>query len=92
MQKDFERYKIHYDVWFRETTLHESGAVEETVKMLTDAGATYEQDGALWLQVRPRSAQKRTMFCAARTVSTPILQRISHTTATSSKPAALTGD
>ena len=50
MQKDLERYKIHYDVWFRESTLHESGAVEETVKMLTDAGVTYEQDGALWLR------------------------------------------
>ncbi len=50
MQKDLERYKIHYDVWFRESTLHDSGAVEETVKMLTDAGVTYEQDGALWLR------------------------------------------
>ena len=50
MQRDLERYKIHYDVWFRESTLHESGAVEETVKMLTDAGVTYEKDGALWLR------------------------------------------
>ena len=50
MQKDLERYKIHYDVWFRESTLHDSGAVEETVKMLSDAGVTYEQDGALWLR------------------------------------------
>ena len=26
MQRDLERYKIHYDVWFRESTLHASGA------------------------------------------------------------------
>ncbi len=50
MKKDLERYKIHYDVWFRESTLHESGAVAETVQMLTDAGVTYEKDGALWLR------------------------------------------
>ena len=58
MQRDLERYKIHYDVWFRESTLHESGAVEETVKMLTDAGATYEQDGALWLRSTAFGAEK----------------------------------
>lgn len=50
MQRDLERYKIHYDVWFRESGLHESGFVEETVGLLEKAGATYEQDGALWLR------------------------------------------
>ena len=50
MQRDLERYKIHYDVWFRESGLHSSGYVEETVKMLADKGATYEKEGALWLR------------------------------------------
>ena len=50
MQRDLERYKIHYDVWFRESGLHSSGYVEETVKMLSDKGATYEKEGALWLR------------------------------------------
>ena len=50
MQRDLARYKIQYDVWFRESTLHESGAVAQTVQLLTDAGVTYEKDGALWLR------------------------------------------
>ncbi len=50
MQADLERYKIHYDVWFRESTLHDSGFVRETCDALTAKGATYEQDGALWLR------------------------------------------
>lgn len=50
MQADLERYKIHYDVWFRESTLHDSGAVKETCDLLTAKGATYEKDGALWLR------------------------------------------
>ncbi len=58
MQRDLERYKIHYDVWFRESTLHDSGAVAETVQMLTDAGVTYEQDGALWLKSTAFGADK----------------------------------
>lgn len=50
MQRDLERYKIHYDVWFRESGLHDSGYVKETVDMLTAKGATYEKEGALWLR------------------------------------------
>lgn len=50
MQRDLERYKIHYDVWFRERGLHDSGYVKETVDMLTEKGATYEKEGALWLR------------------------------------------
>lgn len=58
MQRDLARYKITYDVWFRESTLHQSGAVEETVKMLSDAGVTYEKDGALWLRSTAFGAEK----------------------------------
>jgi len=49
MKADLRKYGIEYDQWFFESTLHESGYVEETVKMLTDKGWTYEKDGALWL-------------------------------------------
>ena len=49
MQEDLRRYKIEYDQWFFESELHESGYVAETVDKLTEAGYTYEQEGALWL-------------------------------------------
>ena len=50
MKADLERYLIHYDVWFFESTLHESGFVADTVQKLTDGGWTYEKEGALWLR------------------------------------------
>ena len=50
MKTDLQRYKINYDNWFYESTLHESGYVAETVSMLTEKGWTYEKDGALWLK------------------------------------------
>ena len=50
MKTDLERYKIHYDNWFYESSLHESGYVKETVDLLAERGWTYEKDGALWLR------------------------------------------
>jgi len=49
MKSDLQRYKIEYDQWFFESSLHESGYVAETVAKLTEAGYTYEKEGALWL-------------------------------------------
>ena len=50
MKADLERYKIFYDNWFFESSLHESGYVADTVDKLKEAGWTYEKDGALWLR------------------------------------------
>ena len=50
MQRDLERYRIHFDQWFLESSLHSSGYVAQTVQLLVDAGLTYEKDGALWLK------------------------------------------
>ena len=50
MKTDLQRYKINYDNWFYESSLHESGYVAETVDLLTERGWTYEKEGALWLK------------------------------------------
>ena len=50
MKADLQRYKIDYDTWFYESSLHNSGAVAETADLLTKRGWTYEKDGALWLK------------------------------------------
>ena len=50
MQSDLERYGIHYDKWFFESSLHESGFVADSVNKLGELGYTYEKDGALWLR------------------------------------------
>jgi arginyl-tRNA synthetase len=48
MKSDLGRYRIHFDVWFHESELHESGAVKDAVDELTARGLTYEKDGAVW--------------------------------------------
>lgn len=54
---DLERYRIHYDVWFPESKLH-NGAVEDAVAMLTAHGMTYEKEGALWYKATKFGAEK----------------------------------
>ncbi len=58
LKEDLERYRIYYDVWFRESTLHDSGAVKNAIKKLTDNDYTYEEDGALWLNCEKMGMEK----------------------------------
>jgi len=48
MKADLARYRIEFDNWFSETTLHESGAVMRAIDELTKRGYTYEKEGAVW--------------------------------------------
>lgn len=58
MKQHLERYRIHFDKWFLESSLHSSGYVAETVKLLEDGGYTYEKDDALWLRNTEFGADK----------------------------------
>ncbi|MDY5783966.1 MAG: arginine--tRNA ligase [Gemmiger sp.] len=54
LQRDLGKYRIEYDVWFHESDLHKSGAVDEVIRLLMDKGACYRaEDGAIMY----RSAQ-----------------------------------
>ena len=54
LQRDLGKYRIEYDVWFHESDLHKSGAVDEVIQILMDKGACYRaEDGAIMY----RSAQ-----------------------------------
>lgn len=58
LKEDLEKYRIFYDVWFRESTLHESGEVQNTIDLLTENGYTYKEDGALWLNCEKMGLEK----------------------------------
>jgi arginyl-tRNA synthetase len=50
MQASLERFGVHFDVWFSEKTLHDSGAVEHALAKLREQGHVFEADGAVWLR------------------------------------------
>ena len=45
-----ETFNTHFDIWFSERSLHESGAVEHGLDELKKKGHVYEADGATWLR------------------------------------------
>lgn len=49
-----QRFGVRFDHWFYESSLHESGAVEDTLRTLTQNGSaeTHGTEGALWLRSR----------------------------------------
>ncbi|MHB2026657.1 MAG: arginine--tRNA ligase [Elusimicrobiota bacterium] len=48
-KRDMEAFDSHFDRWFKESELHASGAVKETLDFLKNRGMVYEKEGALWL-------------------------------------------
>ena len=50
-QKELLRkFKVNFDNWFSETSLHEKNKVQKAVEKLKNAGKIYEKDGALWFK------------------------------------------
>jgi len=45
-----ERFGVHFDVWFSERALHNSGRVDEAIATLREQGHVFDLDGAVWLR------------------------------------------
>lgn len=50
IRKSLEDFGVHFDVFFHENSLYESGAVQKAIERLRALGHIYEQDGAIWLR------------------------------------------
>ena len=48
LQKDLENFRVHFDVWFSERTLHPE-KISAAIETLKANGGIYDRDGALWL-------------------------------------------
>lgn len=58
MHENLDKYRIFYDVWFRESSLYNSGELEETLNMLKEKDLTYEKDGAVWYKATEHGGEK----------------------------------
>ena len=58
LRTDLGTYRINYDVWFKESSLYELGAIKDIVKILSDKGLTYEKDGAVWYKATDFGGEK----------------------------------
>lgn len=50
LERDLRKYRIVYDNWFRESTVHEKNETKKIVDKLLESGKAYEQDGAVWFK------------------------------------------
>ncbi|GAB6179293.1 arginine--tRNA ligase [Desulfotomaculum defluvii] len=51
-------FGVVYDQWFSEQSLHDSGAIDETLKELRQKGYIYEQENALWFKAKEFGDEK----------------------------------
>ncbi|MBO7474163.1 MAG: arginine--tRNA ligase [Ruminococcus sp.] len=50
LERDLKKYRIVYDNWFRESTVHAKNETKLVVDKLMEVGKAYEQDGAIWFK------------------------------------------
>lgn len=58
LKTDLEEFRVVFDVWYSERTLHQRNAIKETCDYLAERGHMYRQDGALWLKSTPYGDDK----------------------------------
>ncbi len=78
LERDLKKYRIVYDNWFSESTLHKNGSVKNIVEQLTAKGYTYEQEGAVWFKATEFGADKDFVLVRANGIPTYIVPDIAY--------------
>ncbi|MBD5145318.1 MAG: arginine--tRNA ligase [Ruminococcus sp.] len=78
LEDDLRKYRIEYDTWFRESSLHNSGAVKEVIELLKKSGHTYEQEGALWFKSSDFGDEKDRVLVRANGIPTYFVPDIAY--------------
>ncbi len=78
LERDLAKYRIHYDRWFRESTLHADGSVMKVVELLKEKGHTYEEDGATWFKATDFGADKDFVLVRSNGVPTYVVPDIAY--------------
>ncbi|TDM11971.1 arginine--tRNA ligase [Macrococcus lamae] len=50
LKQDLSDYNVHFDNWFSETSLYESGAIDRALETMKTNGYIYEAEDATWLR------------------------------------------
>ncbi len=78
LEKDLLQYRIKYDNWFKESTLHADGSVSKIIEKFKELGVTYEQDGALWFKASEFGNDKDVVLIRANGIPTYIVPDIAY--------------
>ncbi len=78
LERDLKKYRITYDNWFRESSLHNDGSVDRVINALKEKGVTYEADGALWFKASQFGNDKDIVLIRANGLPTYIVPDIAY--------------
>jgi len=62
IEATLRRLNVEMDAYADEQELHDDGTVQDTLDGLEEAGVTYEEDGALWLETTEFGKEKDTVL------------------------------
>ncbi len=78
LHDDLLKYRIEYNTWFKESTLHESGETAKIIELLKQSGHTYTQDDALWFRATDFGCDKNFVLVRANGVPTYVVPDIAY--------------
>ena len=78
LHDDLGKYRIQYDKWFNESTLHKDGSVQRVIEQLKASGYTYEKDGALWFKTTEFGDEKDRVLVRENGVPTYLVPDIAY--------------
>ncbi|GAB4198093.1 MAG: arginine--tRNA ligase [Wenzhouxiangellaceae bacterium] len=58
IREDLGEFGVHFDHWFSERSLEESGAITHAINTLRETGHLYEKDGAQWFRASELGDEK----------------------------------
>ncbi len=78
LEQDLAKYRIKYDTWFKESTLHNNGEAARIIELLKQSGYTYEEEGALWFKATEFGCDKDFVLVRANGFPTYVVPDIAY--------------
>ena len=78
LKTDLLKYRISYDTWFKESSLHESGETKRIIELLKESGHTYVSEDALWFKATDFGCDKDFVLVRANGVPTYVVPDIAY--------------
>ena len=78
LKDDLLKYRIEYNTWFKESTLHNNGEAARIIELLKESGHTYYQEDALWFKATDFGCDKDFVLVRANGVPTYVVPDIAY--------------
>ncbi len=78
LKDDLAKYRIHYDTWFKESSLHANGETARIIELLKNSGHTYMSEDALWFKATDFGCDKDFVLVRANGVPTYVVPDIAY--------------